>query len=56
MAQEGESIEGSWGGPSADKVVAPLAGSLAVALRMDDAFGGERYQPARGRASAQSST
>lgn len=41
MAQEGESIEGSWGGPSADEVVAPLAGSLAVALRMDDAFGGD---------------
>jgi hypothetical protein len=37
MAQEGEIIEGSWSGPSADKVP-PVAGSLAVALRMDDGF------------------
>jgi hypothetical protein len=37
MGQEGEIIEGSWSGPSAEKVQ-PVAGSLAVALRMDDAF------------------
>jgi Sigma-70, region 4 len=38
MAQEGEIIEGAWSGASADKVP-PVAGSLALALRMDDPFG-----------------
>jgi hypothetical protein len=37
MAQEGEIIEGAWSGPSTD-AVPKVAGSLAVALRMDDPF------------------
>jgi hypothetical protein len=37
MAQEGEIIEGTWGVLGVEKA-APVEGSLAVALRMDDAF------------------